>query len=127
MSQPDDPQFEAQIEILRKITLRGWWLLVGLLWLTVGTLSLWGLRYEIHLWMEYFTWAAVRYGLVYNRLPSIGLGLCLGMTLALLVSESRHILFGLSQGERLRLENQLHKIRRQGPSHPLWKWVCRDR
>lgn len=121
----NDPIFQAEVQRLHELTVYGRWLVVGLLWLSVAPLSLWGLRREIALCLENFTWAAVRYGLLYNRLPAIGLGLCMGMTLAVLVWQSRNILLGLPRKEQLRLEQQVRRIRQQGPSHPLWRLVCR--
>ncbi|ASC72397.1 hypothetical protein XM38_033540 [Halomicronema hongdechloris C2206] len=117
------PRQEQQLERLRRAVLKLWWMGIAVLWLTVGLLSLWGLRHEIERLVEYFTWVEVRYGLAYNRGPAIGLGLCVGLTLALLITESRHILWGLSRSERQRLTRLLDKIQRQGPHHPLWRWV----
>lgn len=104
--------------------MRSWWWVCLALWLSVGVISLWWLRSGLHELREYFTWAAVRYMLYYERRAAVGLGLCYGLTLALLVSESRHILWGLSEGERSRLLIRLNKIRDQGPSHPQWKIIC---
>ncbi|NJM97762.1 MAG: hypothetical protein HC800_11925 [Phormidesmis sp. RL_2_1] len=112
-----------EIEALRQATLRSWWWVCLALWLTVGAVSLWWLRSDLQELREYFTWAAVRYMLAYGRLAAVGLGLCVGLTLALLVGESRHILFGLSVSERDRLTAQLNKIHAQGPSHPQWKVI----
>ena len=122
----NDPIFQAEVQRLHELTVYGRWLVVAFLWLSVGALSLWALRGEIALWLENFTWAAVRYGLVYNRLPAVGLGLCIGMTLAVLVWQSRNILLGLPRKEKLRLEQQVRRIRQQGSSHPLWRFVCRE-
>jgi hypothetical protein len=122
----NDSIFQAEVQRLHELTVYGRWFVVAFLWVTIGFLSLWGLRDEIALWLENFTWAAVRYGLIYHRLPAIGLGLCIGMTLAVLVWQSRNILLGLPRKERQRLEQQIHRIRQQGPSHPLWRLVCRD-
>ena len=119
-----DPIFKQQVQKLHYLTVYGRWLVVALLWLTIGSLSLWSLRSEIALWQQYFTWVAVRYGLFYNPLPTFGLALCIGMTVSVLVWQSRNILLGLPQQEQQRLEQQVHKIRQQGPSHPLWKRVC---
>lgn len=121
-----DPTFERQVQRLHRLSVYGRWLVVGLLWMSVGTMSLWGLRYPISLWVEYFTWAAVRYGLFYNFVPTIGLSLCIGMTAAVLLWQSRNILLGMPDRERRRLEQQVHRIRQQGPSHPLWQWVCQS-
>jgi hypothetical protein len=119
-----DPLFLAQVQRLHQLTVYGRWLFAGVLWLTVGTLSFWGLRYPISLAMESFTWASLRYGLVFSRLPAFGLFLCFGITLSILVWQLRNWLFGLPKSERLRLEQQVLRICRQGSSHPLWKWVC---
>ncbi|WP_330220718.1 hypothetical protein [[Phormidium ambiguum] IAM M-71] len=119
-----DPTFAEQVERLLEITVYGRWLVVILLWLTVGSLSLWALRYEISLLQQHFTWVAVRYGLAYNRLPAVGLGLCMGMTVAVMFWQSRNILIGMPQKEKQRLEQQVFRIRQQGKSHPLWNLVC---
>lgn len=121
------PTFAGQVQRLHRLTVYGRWLVVGILWMSVGSLSLWGLRYPISLWLEYFTWSAVRYGLFYNWLPTIGLSLCIGMTAAVLIWQSRNILLGMPADERRRLEQQVHQIRKQGPSHPLWKLVCQSK
>ncbi len=119
-----DQTFKQQVERLHRLTVYGRWLFVILLWVSIGFLSLWGLRLEIVLWRQYFTWVAVRYGLYYNPLPTFGLAFCIGMTVAVLVWQSRNILLGLSRPEQRRLEQHVCRIRQQGPSHPLWKWVC---
>ncbi len=77
-----------------------WWLFNLVCWLTVAPLSAWGLRRTWAQLATYFTWAALRYGLIFNRLAAAGLGLCLGLTVALLVAETRHFFFGLTRRER---------------------------
>lgn len=121
-----DLTFQTQVKRLQETMVYFRWLFVLGLWLTVGTLSLWGLRSEIALWVQYFTWTAVRYGLAYNPLQAIGLSGCIGMTAAVLVWQSRNILFGMPEQERKRIEQQVYRIRQQGPSHPLWNRVCAD-
>ncbi|MDX2097163.1 MAG: hypothetical protein SFW36_05250 [Leptolyngbyaceae cyanobacterium bins.59] len=118
-----DSTFQAQVQRMQEVLVYFRWLTVLGLWLTIGTVSLWGLRSEIALWVDYFTWVAVRYALAYNPWQTLGLSLCIGMTAAVLVWQSRNILFGLPQEERKRLEQQVYQIRKQGPSHPLWKRV----
>ena len=112
-----------QIEALRQYQMRNWWWLSLALWLTIGLLSLWALRFEFQELREYFTWAAVRAMLVFNRFPALGLGICFGLTFALLVAESRHILFGLSRAEAQQLSDRLDKISAQGSSHPQWRLI----
>ncbi len=119
----NDPNFQIEVQRLHKLTVYGRWLTVIFLWISVGSLSIWGLRDEIALWIEYLTWAAVRYGLYFHRWPTLGLGLCLGMTLAVLTWQGRNLVWGLPLREKQRLEEQVRHIREQGPSHPLWKWV----
>ena len=119
-----DPGFRQQVERLHRLSVYTRWFFVGVFWATVGPLSLWGLRREIALWMKHFTWSAVRYGLVYNRLAAFGFFLCTGMTVAVLLWQSRNILWGLPAREKQQLERQVWRIRQQGRSHPLWKWVC---
>lgn len=119
------PGLKREVERLYLLSIYTRWLLVGSLWLTVGSWSLWQLRAEVSLWLDYFTWSALRYGLAYHRWPALGLGLCIGLTLAILVRQSRHLLFGLPQAEQTRLLHRVLQIRQQGASHPLWHWVCR--
>lgn len=139
MHQPDEPPtlqptdestnvaFQQEVERLYHLTMYGRWCVVGFLWLTIGALSLWALRYSISLLMDYFTWAAVRYGLAFNRFPAIGLAVCVGFTVAVLLRQSHDVLFGLSQRDRQRLERQVQRIRQQGSSHPLWRFVCKPK
>lgn len=115
--------FQIQLQRLHQVTVYGRWALVGSLWLLVGLPCLWLFRAEIELWLEYFTWTAVRYSLAYNTALSIGLSLCVGSTVAVLVWQSRNILWGMPPKEQQRLQQQLAKIRQQGSSHPLWPWV----
>ncbi|HAZ49838.1 MAG TPA: hypothetical protein DCZ55_36670 [Cyanobacteria bacterium UBA11371] len=119
----NDPNLKQQVRRLHELTIYFRWLVVALLWSSIGAWSLWSLRAEIALWRQHFTWAALRYGLAYNRLPTLGLALCIGMTAAVLVWQSRNILWGMSHEEQKRLEQQVRRIRQQGSSHPLWKWV----
>ncbi len=102
----------------------GRWMVVLTLWLTVGLVSLWQFRFRIQLLLDSFTWVALRYGLAYHQVAAFGLSLCLGMTIAVLGWHSRTLFFGLSKPEQLRLQQQAVRIRQQGPTHPLWRWVC---
>ncbi len=121
-----DPVLQVQVKRLYRLIIYARWLIVGLLWISVGSLSIWSLRREIFLWIEHFTWTAVRYALIYNRLPTLGLGLCLGMTTAVLVWQSRNMIWGIPYEEQKRLEKQVRQINAQGPTHPLWKWIIQD-
>jgi hypothetical protein len=122
-----DPAFRQELERLHRLTVYGRWGTVCLLWLLLAPLSLWSLRSEFALWADYFTWTAVRYAIAYNPLPAFCLSLCIGMTVAVLLWQSRNILWGISDRQTKRLEKQLLQIRQQGPSHPLWRWVMDQR
>lgn len=119
-----DLAFKTQVQRLHQLTVYGRWLLVGILWISLAPLSLWGWRYEISLLRSHSTWAAVRYGILFNPLPALGLAWCIALTTSVLVWQSRNILLGIPPHEQRRLEQQAHRIRQQGSSHPLWKWVC---
>jgi len=123
-TESSDQSFVQQVQRLHQLTVYGRWLFVICLWLTIAPLSLWNLHAEIALWQQYFTWVAVRYGLLYHPLSTLGLAFCIGMTTAVLIWQSRNILIGLPPQEKERLEKQVYRIRQQGPTHPLWKWVC---
>ena len=113
------------VQRLQQLAVYTRWAVVGLLWLTIGSVSLWLLRDDLSLMHQYFTWAALRYALAYSPLAAVGLSVCIGMTVAVLVWQSRNILWGLPLKEQRQFEQQAERICRQGPSHPLWKWVCR--
>lgn len=119
-----DPCFAKQVQKLHQLQVYSRWLFVGFLWLTVVPVCVWDLRSEIALWRQYFTWVAVRYGLYYHPLATFALYFCLGLTVAVLIWQSRNALLGLPQQEKQRLEQQVCRIRQQGQSHPLWRWVC---
>jgi lipopolysaccharide export LptBFGC system permease protein LptF len=118
-----DQSFATQIQRLHQLTVYGRWLMVVALWLIVAPLSMWNLRSEITILRQYFTWVSLRYSIYYHPFAAVGLSFCIGMTLAVLIWQSRNILFGIPEVEKQRLEEQVLKIRQQGESHPLWKWV----
>jgi uncharacterized membrane protein YhfC len=105
-SAPREPE---QILALRRRWVRRWWLITLSLWASVGVVSVWSLRRTWQQLADYFTWTALRYGLAFNRLAAIGLGLCLGLTVALLVKQARFLLFGLTPAERQDLMKALNK------------------
>ncbi|TVQ58892.1 MAG: hypothetical protein EA366_05840 [Spirulina sp. DLM2.Bin59] len=118
----DDPQLEAKIQRLHRLTVWGRWLAVGVAWLVLAPPALWAMREQIAILHEYFTWAGLRYSLAFHPWSAIALAFCIGFTASVLVWQSRNILFGLPQRERQRLVNQLIAIERQGRKHPLARW-----
>jgi hypothetical protein len=121
-----DPLLERQVQRLIEVQTYLRWLFDGFLWLTVGTASIWAIRSDVELWMATFTWAAVRATFTYNRLPMMGLGICVAMTLATLVWQSAIILWGVNAREKRSLIDQVKRIKAKGKSHPLWRWICEE-
>jgi hypothetical protein len=119
-----DPAFAQQLQKLYRLRVYGRWLFAACLWLTIAPFCLWTLRTEISWLREYFTWVGLRYTLIFHPLSTLGLSLCIGMTTSVLVWQSRNIIWGLPLQEQENLKKQLYRIRQQGSSHPLWKWVC---
>ncbi len=113
------------IRRLHQLTIYARWTFVLGLWLTVGAFSLWQLRFRIQILMDYFTWAAVKYGLAYHIVAAFGLALCFGATAGVLTWHLRNFLLGLSKHEKERLQQQALRIRQQGSTHPLWRWLNR--
>ena len=135
MDKPEEPQIEAeemgldpifaqQIQKLHRLTVYGRWLFAGCLWLIIAPLCLWNLRTEISLLAQYFTWIGLRYTLMFHPFSTLGLSVCIAMTTSILVWQSRNILWGLPLQEQENLKKLVYRIRQQGSSHPLWKWVC---
>ncbi|MCL2931110.1 MAG: hypothetical protein MGG11_02060 [Trichodesmium sp. MAG_R03] len=119
----DEPILQAQVQRLYRLNIYCTWLIAVFLWISIGSLSIWSLRKEISLLVDHFTWVSVYYALAYNKLPAFGLGLCLGITTAILVLQSRHVLWGISPEEQKKLEQKVRQINHQGPTHFLWKWI----
>jgi hypothetical protein len=125
--QLEDAVTKRQLQRLIQVQIFGRWVVNVSLWLTVGIASLWGLQQDIALWLEFFTWAAVRSSLQGNRLAFLGLGLCVSMTLSTLIWQSWHILWGISKAEDRELRLELQEILAIGESHPLWRWVIAEK
>jgi hypothetical protein len=130
MEQPDKPQldssdllFTQQVQKLHILTVYGRWLFAVCSWLVIAPFCLWDFRVEITLLRQYFTWVALRFALISHPFSTLGLSFCIAVTTSVLVWQSRNILLGLPEQEKQRLEQQVFHIRRQGPTHPLWKWI----
>ncbi len=121
-----DPILQLPVLRLHRLTVWLRWIVAAALWLTVAPISIWNLRSEISLWLDYFTWVAVWYGVRAHLWAGIGLGLCVAMTLGILLWQSRNIVWGLPPKEQRTLERYVRQIHSQGTSHPLWEWVFGD-
>lgn len=118
-----DTSLKQQVQRLHRVRICSRWLVVATVWMSFGTYGIWGMRREIALWQQHFTWAAVRYALTYNLMPAFCLFFCLGVTTAVSVWQSQRALLGIPRQERQRLEKQVKRIQATGPRHPLWRWV----
>lgn len=115
--------FQHQVTRLYLLSIYGRWLFVAVSWLTLGVYALWNLREEIAICLDYFTWAALYYGLHFNFVPTLCLAFCIGVTVSVLVWQSRNLIWGLPADEKRQLERQVKKIVAKGKKHPLWKWI----
>jgi hypothetical protein len=123
-SKIEDPKsLKQQVQRLHQLRIWSRWLAVAAIWMSFGFYGIWGLRREIALWQQHFTWAAVHYALAYNQVAALCLFFCLGITAAVSVWQSQRVLLGISPRERQRLEKQVQKIQAVGRRHPLWRWV----
>jgi hypothetical protein len=115
--------FEQKVNRLYQLSIYGRWLVAIFSWLTLGVYAIWSLRQEIALGLDYFTWAAVYYGLHFNFLPTLCLAFCIGTTMSVLLWQSRNLIWGLPEIEQRQLARQVEKIMARGAKHPLWKWI----
>jgi hypothetical protein len=111
-------KLEPKVKKVYQINLYRKWRIVAICWLTLGIFSIWELRHEIALWQDYFTWSALRYALAYHRLASLSFSICLGLTIGLLISQCRDILWGISEQEKYRLTQELEKLCNSGKFNP---------
>lgn len=121
-----DPAFIQAIDRLHRLNVIGRWLTLLILWLTVGGWSLWQLRKTWQILQDYFTWSAIRVGLMFHPIAAVGLGLCIGLTLSTLIGQSRNLIWGLPDYEQASLRSRVLKIQQQGRSHPLWNRVWKQ-
>jgi hypothetical protein len=111
-----DPIFQRQVEQLYRSMLYRRWLLVVVLWLTVGIYSVRELRHPISLIYEDFTWAAVRYSIGFQPIPAFGLFFCLLMTISTLFRQIYYRYRGVPKAERRSLERKVRRIRQRKKS-----------
>lgn len=115
--------FQHKVDKLYRLSMYSRWLLAISSWLTLGVYAIWNLQAEIALCLDYFTWAAVYYGLHFNFLPTLCLAICIGTTVSAILWQSRNLIWGLPEIEKRKLERQVKKIMAKGNKHPLWKLI----
>ncbi|MBF2097543.1 MAG: hypothetical protein IGQ88_04090 [Gloeomargaritaceae cyanobacterium C42_A2020_066] len=120
---PDRLRLSSAAGRLYGLTLGMRWAVALVAWLTLGSWSLWAMRPAAILLGEHFTWTSLRFSLATYPWSAVGLTICIGLTLSVLLHHSRGILWGLSAKERQALERWAGQIGVQGTRHPLWRWV----
>jgi len=114
-----DPTFKQQVQRLH-LTVYGRWLFVALLWISIGSLSLWSTFRNCPVAAMLYL-VAVRYGLYYNPLPTFGLAFvsvccCLGL------AKSEYFA-GTATPRTAAQKNRFIEFDSRGQVIP-WKWVC---
>ena len=117
------PDLVLAIQRLHRLQVIARWSFNGAVLVVLVPPSLWSLRGEFQLWLQHFTWTALRYGLGFNPWATLGLVVPIALVTATLVWHTRNILQGLPDAEQYRLQQEALKIREQGRRHRLWRWV----
>lgn len=115
------PELKPKVAALYRADLRYRWRSLLFLWLVIVPICLFLLRKVWGLLWDYFTWSALRLGLQYNLVPTMGIVAVLLLT-ATSVSRWLQIRwFGLPRSEVERFVNQAQKTpkpRRPGRDEP---------
>jgi hypothetical protein len=117
-------ELDQQVAKLRRIDMFLRWLLILLLWLTIGAWSCWQMRASIQQLSEYFSMTGLRYSLFFNLWGGgAGLIFCISLTLSSVLWQIGHSLWKVSPRERHQLEVRVQQIQNQGSKHPYWRWM----
>lgn len=119
----DEATWQRAIARYCGLTLFLRWVVVAGCWLLLGGWGVWQIRQGIALAWEHFTWAAIRYALVFHPLATLALAFCWGLTAAVLVRHSLELLEKRSPKENYRLRQTVAAIRDRGPQDWRWRWV----
>lgn len=119
----DELTWQRAIERYSRLTLFLRWVVVADCWFFLGGWSLWQLRQGIALAWDDFTWAAIRYALIFHPLATLALAFCWGLTAAVLVRHSLILWGQRSPKELYRLRQKVAAIRDRGPKDWRWRWV----
>ena len=116
----------AEIKKLYQLNLYCRWILALLSWLLILPWAIWQFRETISLCQDHCTWAAIRLGMEFNFLATVGISLCIGFTTSVLIWQSTHMIGGdLSKRQKYYLAQKVRKIRKQGQKNWLYHWICR--
>ncbi len=127
-SKPDlalspDPLLIQQVAKLQQLEVWRRWLSMLLMWLTLGSWSLWELRESIVILREYFSWSGVVYGCYFHLGGGCGLLFCVLSTCSSLVWQIGHVSGQLSAKERHQLEVRVQQIQASKKENWLWRWI----
>ena len=106
------PELKPKVAALYRADWRQRWRSLLLLWFTVIPVCLFLLRKVWGLLWDYFTWSALRLGLQYNLVPTMGIVAVLLLTATSLSRWLQIRWFGLSRSEVQRLVKQAQKTHR---------------
>jgi hypothetical protein len=119
-----DSNLDQQVAKLRRVDMYLRWLLVLLLWLTLGVWSCWEMRESLLQLTEYLSLTGLKYSLFFHLWGGGGgLILCLSLTVSSMLWQIGQSFWRLSSRERQILETRVQKIQEQGAKHPLWRWI----
>lgn len=127
-SKPDveilpNPLLSQQIAKLHQLEVWRRWLSMLLMWLTLGSWSLWDVRESIVILREYFSWPGILYGFYFHLGGGCGLLFCLLSTCSSLLWQISHSAGQLSAKERYQLEVRVRQIQARGQDNWLWRWI----
>lgn len=120
---PPDPLLAQQVAKLQQLEVWRRWISMLLMWLTLGSWSLWELRESIVILREYFSWSGVVYGGYFHLGGGCGLLFCVLSTCSSLVWQIGHFFGQLSAKERHQLEVRVQQIQASKKENWLWRWI----
>jgi hypothetical protein len=119
-----DLNLDQQVAKLRRVDMFLRWLLVLILWLTLGVWSCWEMRESLLQLTEYLSLTGLKYSLFFHLWGGGGgLILCLSLTVSSMLWQIGQSFWRLSPRERQMLETRVQKIQELGTKHPFWRWI----
>jgi hypothetical protein len=119
-----DLDLDQQIAKLRRVDMCLRWLLILLLWLTLGVWSCWEMRASLLQLTEYLSLTGLKYSLFFHLWGGGGgLILCLSLTVSSILWQIGQSFWQISPRERQVLATRVQQIQDQGSKHPFWRWI----